>query len=107
MNTIISKLILILILLLAIFFFIGNYYDETWQTIDYESYLYSDEPPSGHQIKQIFQQNYKVRSLQLSPSTLLIVNLNQNNHFHKRKFLTKNIFFSSQPNKTINSPLII
>lgn len=107
MKSIISKLILILILLLAIFFFIGNYYDETWQTIDYESYLYSDEPPSAHQIKQTFQQNYKLKSTKVLPSTILIVNLYQNHQFLKTKFLTKYNIFSSQPPKTINFPLLI
>jgi hypothetical protein len=107
MKTILSKVFLILIFLLAIFFFIGNYYDEMWQTIDYESYLYSDEPQISHQIKQIFLQNYEIKSPKVSPSTLLIENLNQNHQFHKTKFLTEDIIFSYKPHKTISPPLII
>ena len=107
MKTILSKVFLILMFLSAIFFFIGNYYDEMWQTIDYESYLYSDELPVGHQIKQIFQQNFEIKSPKVPPSTLLIIYLNQNHQFHKTKFLTEDIIFSYKPHKTISLPLII
>jgi len=47
----IPKYSFILLVFFGIIFFIGTYYDETFQTIDYESYLLVDQPV---QLKDFF-----------------------------------------------------
>ena len=101
-----SKYSIILLGLLGIIFFIGNYCDESVQTIDYESYLFIDQPI---QPKESFirNSNYNQNTVLLGLLNQLINPLLLFPDFIELKFYCFLTSTSGEPFHLGNPPLLI